>query len=185
MLKTMLSTVALAALLSACNLPGREEATATPSSDQVLQTAQAIAAATLSAVTDTPTPLPPTDTPSPPTETPTPAATATPSSPVITADYNANVRNGPGEEYEVIDFLLAGDQANAIGRYDDSPIGTWWLIERIGEGLSGWVWSGAVTLSGSDLGLPVLEPPPTSTPSPEPTGEPVPTNTPTATGTPG
>jgi uncharacterized protein YraI len=103
---------------------------------------------------------------------------------VITADYNANVRRGPGEEYEIVDFVLAGEQADVIGRYDDSPIGTWWLIQRIGEGRNGWVWAGAVTLSGNDFGVPAVEPPPTSTPSPEPTGPAAPTDTPTPTGTP-
>jgi uncharacterized protein YgiM (DUF1202 family) len=173
-----------AALLAACNLPGQEQSTATPSSEDVLQTAQAIVAATLSVVTDTPSPLPPTDTPGLPTETPTPPATATPESPLITADYNANVRRGPGEEYEIVDFILAGEQADVIGRYDDSAIGTWWLIQRIGEGRNGWVWAGAVTLSGSDFGVPPVEPPPTSTPTPEPTGPPVSTDTPTPTATP-
>ncbi len=175
--------LAAAAALAGCNRPGAETPTETPSSDQVLLTAQAIAEATMAAVTATPTRVPPTDTPEVPTDTPTPMLTATPSSPIITADYNANIRNGPGEIYEVIDVILAGSQGNVIGRYDNSPIGTWWYIERIGEGLNGWVWDGAVTLSGSALGVPALEAPPTSTPSPEPTSPPQPTDTPTATPT--
>ncbi|MCZ6529185.1 MAG: hypothetical protein O6949_02480, partial [Chloroflexi bacterium] len=64
----------------------------------------------------------------------------------------------------------------------------WWLIRRFGEaGRDGWVWSGAVTLSGNEAGVPVLEPPPTPTPTPseEPTGPPpTPSDTPTATDTP-
>lgn len=169
--------------MTGCNLPGGETPTETPSSDQVLQTAQAIAEATLAAVTPTPTRVPPTVTPDVPTATPTTASTATPSSPIVTANYNANIRNGPGEIYLVVDVILAGAQGNVVGRYDNSPIGTWWYIERIGEGLNGWVWDGAVSLSGSTLGVPVLEAPPTSTPSPEPTGEPQPTIAPTASAT--
>ncbi len=175
-------------LIAGCNRPGQESPTETPSSDQVLQTAQAIAEATLAAVTPTPTRVPATETPALPSETPTPDFTATPSSPIITADYNANIRQGPGENYEVIDVILGGAQGNVTGRYDNTPIGTWWYIERIGGGLNGWVWSGAVSVSGNASGVPVLALPPTSTPTKEPTGVPGPTNTPgptaTATATP-
>jgi len=166
-------------VLSGCNLASREASTPTVSSEQVLQTARAIAQATLEAASPTPTRAPPTDTPGPPTETFTPEPTGTPSTPLVTADYNANLRSGPGEEYEVLDFFLGGEQANVVGRYDDTPIGTWWSIERIGEGRDGWIWSGAATLSGSDLGVPVLVPPPTPTPTLEPAGTPPPSETPT------
>lgn len=174
--------------LSACNFSSQDAATPTPSSEQVLQTAQAIAQATLDAATPTQTSAPPTDTPGPPTETFTPEPTGTPSIPTAVADYNANIRNGPGEEYEIIDFILAEEAGEIVGRYDDTPIGTWWLIRRFGEaGRDGWVWSGAVTLSGNEAGVPVLEPPPTptSTPSEQPTAPPAPpSETPAATATP-
>lgn len=179
-LRQALAGAVLVGLLAACNRPGAETPTATPSSDQVLQTAQAIAEATLAAITPTATRVPPSDTPDVPTETPAPEVTATPSSPIITADYNANVRRGPGEGYEVLDVILLGAQANVVGRYDDSPIGTWWYIERIGDGRDGWVWSGAVSLSGNANGVPGLTPPPTSTPTEEPTDAPAPTEEPTA-----
>jgi len=121
-----------AALAAGCNFSPGPEPTATLSPDQVLQTAQAIAEATLRAVTPTPaitdTPVPPSETPIP--ETATPAPSPTPGSPVLTAAYNANVRYGPGEEYPVVDFLLAGQSADIVGRHDDTPIGTWWLIQR-------------------------------------------------------
>lgn len=170
----------LAVLLAGCNLPGRQPATPTLSSDQVLQTAQAIAQATLAAATPTPTQLPPSPTPAPPTDTPEPSPTGTPSSPIVTANYNANIRRGPGEGYEGLDFLLGGAQAAVLGRYDNSPIGTWWYIRPISGGREGWVWSGAVSFSGSDFGILVLTPAPTSTPVPGPTS----TSTSTATHTP-
>ena len=174
----------VALLCGGCNLNRTPEPTATISSDQVLLTAQAIAQQTLEASTPTitNTAVPPTDTV--PAETPTPADTATPASPIVTADYNSNVRAGPGEEYEIIDFLLIGQSANVAGRNDESEIGTWWFIRRIGEGKDGWIWAGAVTLSGSDAGVPVLERPPTSTPSPEPTDKPAPSDTPGPTAVP-
>jgi uncharacterized protein YgiM (DUF1202 family) len=177
----------LLGLLAGCNFPGSEQITPTASGDQVVQTAQAIAQATLAAPTLTPTQVPPTPSPAPPTNTPPPAATLTPASPVVTANYNANIRRGPGEDYEVLDFLLGGAQADVFGRYDNSPIGTWWYVRPIGSGITGWVWSGAMALSGSDFGVPVLTPVPTSAPTHEPTSAPTktptPTLTPTATGT--
>lgn len=180
--KLCVSFVALLMLVG-CNRPSAETPTETPSSDQVLQTAEAIAQATLAAVTPTPTRVPATDTPEIPTETPTPNFTATPSSPILTADYNANIRNGPGENYDIIDYILAGSQGNVTGRYDNSPIGTWWYIERIGGGINGWVWDGAVTVAGNTSGIPVLALPPTSTPTKEPTNPPAATNTPGPTAT--
>ena len=172
--------------LSACNFSSQEADTPSPSSEQVLQTAQAIAQATLDAVTPTQTMAPPTDTPGPPTETLTPEPTDTPSIPTAVADYNANIRSGPGEEYEVIDFILSEEAGEIIGRYDDTPIGTWWFIRRFGEaGRDGWVWGGAVTLSGNETGVPVLEPPPTATPTEAPPGPTAPpSETPDATATP-
>jgi hypothetical protein len=106
---------------------------------------------------------------------------------VITANYNANIRRGPGQDYEALDILFGGKQADVLGRYDNSPIGTWWYVRPIEAGITGWVWSGAVTLGGSDLGVPLLTPAPTTTPTPEPTGVPsaTPTATPTASPTPG
>ena len=181
-----LVTISLGLLLTACNLPGGEAATPTPSSEDVLATAQAIAEATLAAASDTPTPAPPTETLGPPTETSTPGPTSTPSIPTAVADYNANIRFGPGEEYEIIDFILAGEAGEIVGRWDDTPIGPWFFIRRFGEsGRDGWVWSGAVTLSGNADGVPILEPPPTPTPTEEPTDAPEPaTATPTPTPTP-
>lgn len=177
-----LASALLAALLLAagCNSSREPEATPTISAEQVLLTAQAIAEATLQAVTPTqpPTPLPPTETPI--QETATPEPSPTPGSPILTAVYNANVRFGPGEEYPVIDFLLAGQTADVVGRNDDTPIGTWWLIERTEQGRNGWIWSGAVEVSGSTVGVPVLEKPPTPTPTKGPSKTPGPTQADTA-----
>ncbi|MFQ5942174.1 MAG: SH3 domain-containing protein [Anaerolineales bacterium] len=166
-------------ILSACNLPSRNTGTPTPSSEQVLATAQAIVQATLDAITPTATRLPPSDTPGPPTETFTPEPTGTPSIPTAVADYNANIRSGPGEEYEVIDFILAGEAGEIVGRWDDTPIGPWFFIRRFGEtGRDGWVWGGAVTLTGNEAGIPFMTPAPTPTSTAEPTAPP--TETPAA-----
>ncbi len=184
-MKTVLLGVALAAISAACSLGAGPEATPTLSSDDVLRTAEAIAQQTRQAVSATPSPTPPTPTLTEPLETPTPEATATPEKPTVTADYNANVRNGPGEEYEVIDFFLEGQQGEVAGRYENPSSGTWWFIRRIGGGLDGWVWGGAVTFAGDESRVPVLEPPPTTTPTPKPTNPPPPpSETPTIVPTP-
>lgn len=170
-------------LLNACNI-GAEEVETTLSSEEVLQTAQAIAELTRSAITATFTPLPATPTETVPPESPTPANTPTPGTVYLVADYNANIRRGPGEVYEVIDVILQGQEADVVGRYDGTALGTWWYVTRRGQGLDGWVWSGAVTVYGNQASVPYQDAPPTSTPSPEPTSPPAPTNTPTLTATP-
>jgi len=61
-------------------------------------------------------------------------------------------------------------------------MGTWWYIKRIGQGLNGWVWGGAVTFSGDATGIPYLEAPPTPTATSKAvetdTSEPEPSSTP-------
>jgi SH3-like domain-containing protein len=107
-----------------------------------------------------PSPIPPS--PTTPLETATPEPTSTPNFLMATADMNARVRSGPDEVYEVLDFLLTGDSAEVIGRYENNGYTptTWWYIRRIDTGKDGWVWSAVVTLSGDASGVPFLEPPP-------------------------
>ncbi len=170
-LASMAATVSL--LLAGCGLGAPLAPTAPPtlSSEQVMNTAEAIAAATRQASTPTPTQVlaTPTSTEVPPTVTP--SVTSTPSSPIVIADYNANVRSGPGEGFDQIDFLYEGDTADVEGRFENDDFGVWYFITRQGQGLPGWIWSGAVTLEGNPNGIPVLESPPTPTPGPSPTPE--------------
>lgn len=133
-------------------------------SEDILATAQAIAGQTRNAPTITATAIPSTSTPSPIPESPTPSVTPTPDFPAASASYNVSVRSGPGEEYPIVDLFLQGQTAQIIGRYDDTPIGTWWLVLRIGQGINGWVWSGATDVSGDTASVPVLEAPPTPEP---------------------
>lgn len=169
----------LAFWLVACGRTQETTGTPTISSDDVLKTAEAIAAATRNAATPTPSQTPVTPTATAILETVTPAATATPLSPIVVADYNANVRSGPDEVFPAIDVILAGDQANVVGRYQNSANGIWWSIRRIGTGRDGWVWGGAVTLSGDAGQVPFLESPPT--PEIEPTEKPTKTGEPSET----
>jgi hypothetical protein len=174
----------LAVGLIACGRTQEPEATATISGDDVIKTAEAIAEATRNAETPTPSEPPPSPTPTEILETATPEATATPLSPIVSADYNANVRSGPDEVFPVIDLFYEGDQANVAGRYQNAANGTWWFIRRIGAGRDGWVWGGAVTLSGDAGQVPYLESPPTPEPTEEPTETSEPSETPEPTDTP-
>ena len=174
LLRAIVMVMPVSILLAACGL-GRPESTPTLSADDVLSTAQAYAEATRNAVTPTASATEAPPTPTVPLSTATPAPTATLNFPVVTAKYNVAVRSGPGEVYEAIDLFLQGQTAQVIGRYDDTDIGTWWSILRIGQGLNGWVWSGAVDLVGDVSGIPVLEAPPTpeeDDDDPEPTATP-------------
>lgn len=135
--------------------------------------------ATATAAPPSPTPLPtlsPTDTPLPtPTPQPTVAPpTATPATPNIVAGADgANVRSGPGTNYQRLGYLDPGTQARVTGRYND-----WWQIDYAGA--PGWVYGEIVTASNTD-GVSQVEPPtaPTAVP-PTATLTPTPA-TPTAT----
>jgi hypothetical protein len=136
----------------------------TLSADDVLQTAQAMAQETRSAPTATATPLPETPTPTPIPETATPSPTSTLEFPAAVASYNVSVRSGPGEDYPIVDLFLQGQSGEILGRFDDTDIGTWWLVRRIGQGINGWVWSGATETTGDTNTVPVFEAPPTPEP---------------------
>jgi hypothetical protein len=143
-------------LASACANSGR---TPTLSSADVIGTAQAIAALTREAPPPTPSVVPSTETPTVPPPTAVPTVTETPNFAAATAKYNVSVRSGPGEAYPIVDLFLQGQTAQIVGRYDDPDFGTWWLVVRIGQGINGWVWSGAADVAGDTSLVPVLEAP--------------------------
>jgi hypothetical protein len=172
----------LTLVLAACKPAQGPAATSTITSEDVLMTAEAIAEATRNAVPPTASPTPVTPTATAVLETATPLATSTPLSPIVAADYNANVRSGPDEVFPAIDILLQGNTANVVGRYTNPANGIWWSIRRTGPGLNGWVWGGAVTLSGDANLVPFLVSPPT--PEIEPTEKPKKTKTPEPSVTP-
>jgi len=158
-----LALILAGALLASagCSLGAGTPSTPTPSSDQVIRTAEAMAEATRGAATPTPLPSPIPPSPTVLQATGTPAASSTPTTPIVTADYNANVRSGPDESYPVIDVFLQGQTADVVARNNNlssgTSGGTWWLLRRIGGGIDGWVFSGAVTLSGDPSGVPNQE----------------------------
>ena len=152
--------LALTLLVGACG--ANRDNSATRSSEDVMATAYAEAELTKQATFQTPPPTPVTPSPTAPLVSPTPTLTVTPtpSQPVVTANYNAYVRTGPDESYEAIDFFVEGQRAFVIGRFENETNGTWWSVQRIDEGLDGWVWSGAVTITGDASNILLLEAPP-------------------------
>ncbi len=130
------------------------------SPEQVLQTAQARAEATRQATFQTPPPTPITPSPTVTPQPPTPTLTPTPGEVLAIPNYNAILRAGPDETYGRVDLFLVGQQALVVGRYENTVSGTWWLLERQGEGQDGWVWGGAVTLQGDVSSVPELPLPP-------------------------
>jgi hypothetical protein len=109
--------------------------------------------------TDTPvpptnTPIPPTDTPSPPTPTPRPDA-------IVYTQY-ANLRSGPGTDYDWLGSLPQGTSLEIGGK---NPSGDW-LQVRVPGGKSGWMATSLLQLriDGSLVGM--LSDPPTPTPAP-------------------
>ncbi|MBN1265406.1 MAG: SH3 domain-containing protein [Anaerolineales bacterium] len=146
----------IAVLTTGCSGRSASDGESTLTGEDVIRTAEAIAAATLQAATPIPTSIPvtPTDTEIPITDTPMP--TATPSVPIAVSLYNANVRSGPGESYGVIDFFMEGAEAQITGQYLDDQSMSWLYLERIGEGKDGWIFYGSATIYGDIDTVPFL-----------------------------
>lgn len=93
-----------------------------------------------------------------------PTVTSSPRGPYVIVDGSMsggepiNVRAGPSGLTEKIGILLVGQEAAAVGKYEN-----YIQIEYPGvAGGKGWVYAPLVILIGGDL--PLVEPPPTSTP---------------------
>lgn len=131
----------------------------TRSSEDVLETAKAVAEITRHATFQTPPPTPVTPSPTIPPLTETPVPTETPLSaiPMVTSNYNAYVRVSPSEDQAHLGFFLLDQRAVVVGRFENSISGTWWLIQRVDELKDGWVWGGAVTFVGDESVVPLIE----------------------------
>lgn len=98
------------------------------------------------------------------TGTPRALATTTPTAEraEVTAGVNANCRGGPGIEYDVLELLLTGQIAEAVGR---NAAGDWWQV-RLGDENQCWVSAQTVEVNFGAGALPLVAAPPTPTPSP-------------------
>lgn len=92
----------------------------------------------------------------------TATATATAERAEVKAVVNANCRGGPGTEYDVLELLLTGLTAEAIGR---NAGGDWWQV-RLNDGGQCWVSGRTVEVNFSAEALTLVAAPPTPTPSP-------------------
>jgi len=84
-------------------------------------------------------------------------------------------RTGPGDEFDVVRTLNAGDQVTIVGKSKD---GQWLVIQGQNNGDQQWVRAAAISVTGSLNSVPVVEAPAepsataTNTPRPEPTSTP-------------
>ena len=93
------------------------------------------------------------------------AAPATQCSPIVTAATNANVRGGPGTDYEILGYLPIGGTAPLAGRNDAN---TWWYIEfPAGPGGHAWIAQSVTSAACLPSAVQVVAAPP---PPPTPTG---------------
>ena len=88
-----------------------------------------------------------------------PVVDSPPASPAATVKVSAaNVRSGPGGQYDVIAILYQGQTVALIGRNNSAS----WLKVRLGNGQEGWMLTSAVQANVPVQNLPVVE---TSAPS--------------------
>jgi len=105
--------------------------------------------------TFTPSPtFTPSITPVPPSPTPTPPIIGR-----IQGTQRINVRNGPGEGFEVIDTLTPGDGIQILGQ---NTAGDWYNI-LLDDGRQGWISSRLVSIQATPTAPPSLTPTPDQT----------------------
>jgi hypothetical protein len=140
-----------------CNLPAGT-ATPPPTSENEDLIATLTALAPEQQATETSAP-PPAGEPSP-----TIASSATPCTPTITVNSNANVRSGPGTVYDPpVGALPVGATATVEGKNSD---GTWWyIVFPAGPAGHGWISASLVTASCIPATLTVVAAPPTPLPA--------------------
>ena len=96
----------------------------------------------------------------------TPKTPQPPPEPMVTANQNANCREGPSTDYEVSGYLMTGEQAPIEGQLAG---GYWFVITPPGSTQSCWIAGSVVNVSG-DLGsvkVVSAPPPPEDTTPPE------------------
>jgi len=100
---------------------------------------------------------------------------------MATTTTDLNVRQGPGQDYPILDLLPVGTQVEVTGKNAD---GTWWQVAfPPGSAERGWIFA-SFTRSSNTEGLPVVETPIPPTLTHTPTITPTATASPTSTSTP-
>ncbi len=93
-----------------------------------------------------------------PTKTPVPTSGDTGPSTGATVTISvpsANLRSGPGTDFERVESASAGDVFPVVGRAGEGQ-DTWYMVS-LSSNRQGWLWSGIVTLSPTDAVIPVVE----------------------------
>lgn len=107
-----------------------------------------------------------TATPRPGRPTLMPSPTPVSSSPMVTANLNANVRAGDDTQYAIVGALRTNQSADVIGI---SSTGSGWFYIRLPDGAEGWIAPSVVSESGDFSRVPrIAPPPPPATPTPIP-----------------
>jgi hypothetical protein len=101
----------------------------------------------------------------PATAAPGATAEASPTAcvPTVTANLNANIREGPSTIFNAIGALLLGQSATVAGQNDAK---TWWYIDFAGgPGNHGWIAASTVTATCIPDSLAIVASPPTPVPA--------------------
>lgn len=153
---------AILLLTSACNLPENQptQNSNAGETEQAATVAAQVTQSLLENATSTPS-----QTPIPATETPSPSPTVTPTyaPPMLRVGQNTNCRSGPGETYNVIVVLKAGENIEPVGRGLEDQ---YWVVKRPGTEQTCWAWGEFLVASGSVHTLAEITPPPSATPAP-------------------
>jgi len=163
MTKKVILIILMIIVLPACTPTPAEQVSGVPTA--TLQPLLELTPEMTATPVSTRTPLPTfTFTPSPtftPSITPVPPS-ATPTPPIIgriQGTQRINVRNGPGEGFEVIDTLTPGDGIQILGQ---NTAGDWYNI-LLDDGKQGWISSRLVSLQATPTFLPSATPTPDQT----------------------
>jgi len=146
--RVLIAVLAISLAILSCNVPSGQEVESL--------------ALTITALVNTATPsgaasatLPP---PTTSASDATVAASATACSPIVTANLNANVREGPSTDYNPVGALLTNQTAPIVGRNAE---GSWWnIVFAAGPGGKGWIANSTVTASCLPASVAVIAPPP-------------------------
>ncbi len=123
--------------------------------------------------TATPKPVEPTP-PAEPTPTPVPP-TPTPAPQPATVSTQANLRSGPGTEFELAGGVQTGEQVNIVGRTED---GLWFLLDS-----GAWIFAQLIQTPPANVPVAGATPAGATPAAANPAEEPTPTITPTETPT--
>jgi uncharacterized protein YgiM (DUF1202 family) len=91
----------------------------------------------------------------PPTKTPVPSSNLPTGATVTITVPSANLRSGPGTDYERVESAVQGDSFGVIAQAG-SGADTWYLVSIPGN-RQGWLWSGIVSLSPANAVIPLAE----------------------------